>query len=265
MNEQLSEILESRAFLPTVIGVASFGLGIGVGYILGKRVTERKTVIELEQVQEIIRARKDIFGPGFDDGFEDEIKGLQTPDEDITVSIREVPVDKPGVIVRVDANEIEKVMKVDIPTFAPPPDPPVTYSIFTDPIDDWSYEEEEQNRTDTKPYVLHRDEFYAEERGYSQTTLTFYAGDKIMVDQENVPVYNFEDVVGPLLFGHGSGDQNVFHVRNTILEAEFEVLNDHGHYSVEVLGLEDIDDRTALEDKHLKHSGDRVRRFRQDD
>jgi len=265
MNEKLSEILESKAFLPTVVGVAAFGIGAGVGYILGKRVKERRTIIELEQVQEIIRARKDVFGPGFDDGFEEEIKGMVTSDEDTVVTIKEVEVDKPGVVIRVDTSEIEKAIKVDIPTLAPPVNPPITYSIFTDPIDDWSYEDEEQNRTDAKPYVLHRDEFYAEERGYSQTTLTYYAGDNIMVDQENVPVYNFEDVVGPLKFGHGSGDPNVFHVRNAHLEAEFEVLHDRGHYSVEVLGLEEIDDKTALEDKHLKHSGDRVRRFRQDD
>jgi hypothetical protein len=261
MNEQLTVLLKSRAFLPTAVGVAAFGMGAGLGYILGKKAREKREVIEFEQIHEIIKARKDIFGEAASDGFEEEIRGLQTSDEDITVTIKETEVDKPGTIIRQEATTIERVSKPEIPKNAPP----VTYSVFTDPIDDWSYDEEELNRTDEKPYVLHRDEFYADERNYSQSTLTYYAGDNIMVDQENVPVYNFDEVVGVLKFGHGSGDPNVFHVRNTHLEAEFEVLHDRGHYSVEVLGLEEIDDKTALEDKHLKHSGDRVRRFRQDD
>ena len=81
-----------------------------------------------------------------------------------------------------------------------------------------------------------------------------------MVDEEEAPIYNHTSIVGPMKFGHGSGDQNTFHVRNHKLKAEYEIIFDPGLYSVEVLGLEIENNQRA---RDLKHSRDR--RFRSDD
>jgi hypothetical protein len=134
-----------------------------------------------------------------------------------------------------------------------PPHPieAVAQSIFAGPSDDWDYEEELKHRTTSAPYVLHRDEFYADEMGYEQTTMTYYKGDNVMANQDDTPVYNHHMVVGPLLFGHGSGDPNVFHVRNDKRKEEYEIIMDDGHFSVEVLGLE----MEHEQEEDLRHAG----------
>ncbi len=105
-----------------------------------------------------------------------------------------------------------------------------------------------------RPNVLHKDEFYGEESGYTQVTLTYYAGDQILCDEDDSPVYNHELITGPLLFGHGSNDPNVVHIRNDKRKAEYEILFDPGLYSVDILGLE-IENNTRVQD--LKHSQNR--------
>ncbi len=117
-----------------------------------------------------------------------------------------------------------------------------------------------QKRSDKQPYVLHKDEFFADENGYSQITLTYYAGDNILVDESDVPIYNHVDVVGDLLFGHGSGDPKTVYIRNDKQHAEYEVLHDEGLYSQEVLGLE-IENNLRVQE--IKHSHNR--KFRLDE
>jgi hypothetical protein len=103
---------------------------------------------------------------------------------------------------------------------------------------DWDYEIEKENRTMDKPYILHQDEYFSKETEYSQSTLTYYSGDDILVDEQEVPIYNYKAVVGELNFGHGSDDPNVVYVRNDKLSGEYEVIKDSGLYEIEVLGNE---------------------------
>lgn len=138
-------------------------------------------------------------------------------------------------------------------------DEPQRQSIFNSEGDTWDQDAEEVLRSTAGPHVIHKDEFWREERGYSQTTLTYYVGDDILVDQEDVPVYNHLETTGELKFGHGSGDQNVVYVRNDSLKAEYEIIRDRGSYEVVVLGLQAEED---LERTTLKHS---LTRFRPDD
>ena len=272
MDERIEKVVSSPIFVPIVVGILAFSAGVVGGYHVGRRGKfhfRRQKPLELppEVAQAIAESRairegllrKRALDPDRDrseefnsrEEFEREIEGLVTPDEDITVSIRPVPS---------DGNEDTIIVQI-----APEEDPPVPHTIFAGNVANWAYEEEMKTRTEDKPYVIHRDEFYGEERDYAQSTLTYYDGDNIMVDEEDVPVYNFEDVVGPLKFGHGTDDPNVFHVRNDRLQAEYEILHDRGHYSVEILGLESADQKDPNEEKHLKHSTDHVRRFRSDD
>jgi len=122
----------------------------------------------------------------------------------------------------------------------------------------WVWETELAGRDEDGFYILHKDEFYRDERDYTQTTLTYYQGDDILVDQESVPVYNYFHIVGDLQFGHGSDSDTVFFVRNCKLKAEYEIVLDDGKYSVEILGL-DAEVETE-EDTGLKHS----RHFREE-
>lgn len=127
-------------------------------------------------------------------------------------------------------------------------------------VDGWDYEEELKKRTPTEPYVIHKDEFFENDLDYSQHTWTFYAGDSIMVSEEDTPVYNYETIVGPVMFGHGSGDPNVFYVRNDSNRSEYEILFEPGLYSTEVLGLEIEENERAADVRHSR----RPRKFREE-
>jgi hypothetical protein len=288
MNEYIEKIVTSPKFVPTVVGIMGLGTGFFFGYKVGKGDITipwgKKKGYSVEELHEIVadrrakraaweaehpeeaaaqrEARKNEFNTRAE--FEEEIAGMVTSDEETIVTIMPVPGEEN-----------------DPPPFAPS-NAPFRPKRDTDPVsplhpsfahgssdtDTWDYDVEVQNRTEDKPYVLHRDEFFAEEnreKGYIQTSLTWYSGDNVMVDEEDVPVYNHETIVGPLLFGHGSDDVNVFYVRNDLRHAEYEVLFDPGAYATEVLGLNPDGPDTIGEEKRLKHSADHVRRFRSED
>jgi hypothetical protein len=116
-----------------------------------------------------------------------------------------------------------------------------------DDDDDWDYDVEVPLRTPDKPYIIHRDEYFDNERDCSQSSLMYYAGDHILCDDHDTPVYDPEKVVGFIRFGHGSKDPNICYVRNETLDAEYEVIQDPGYYQIEILG-------EALAEKDLKHS-----------
>lgn len=139
----------------------------------------------------------------------------------------------------------------------------VSRNIFDNGDDDeWDYDLERQNRHAEEPYILHKDEFDAEEFDFDQVTVTWYETDEILTDDKDVPIYNPHTVVGELRFGHGSGDNNVLYVRNERLKAEYEVLREPGSYEVIVLGgTSDIEDE--FEKSDLRHSKQPLR-FRSD-
>lgn len=125
--------------------------------------------------------------------------------------------------------------------------------------DDWDYEKEKRSRTSTEPYILHKDEFYADEMGYRQLTFVYYDGDDILADEDDKPVYNHFQQVGELRFGHGSGSDKVVYIRSEKRKEEYEIVKEPGLFSKEVLGL-DIENNDRVKGRNLEHS-DAPRRF----
>lgn len=253
MKEQLSKLWNDPRRPSIVIGLVAFNSGVGLGYFLARRRDKivyttvmpnmNDTVLDLAK----IRNRNN----------ETKIEGRSTPSVAVSPepSIKKLPptaiegqrfVDE-ALREKVDKRSLDKII---IPTPDKEDEELVTRSIFVD-TDDWNYEEELKKRSPTQPYVIHKDEFYSEESGYTQSTLTYYAGDDILCDEDSSPIYNHDQVTGPLLFGHGSGDKNVVHIRNDKRKAEYEIVYDSGLYTVEVLGLE-IEENQRVKD--LKHS-----------
>lgn len=241
MNEKISKIVNNPMFVPITVGIASFGTGVGLGYILGRRnryevyeVPQQTNFhIEVDELRDIVPKQEDIE-PSDGEAIEPEFQL-----NDKVKSFVERKIQEAETVEMIDEEVEEEV---------------VDRNVFAGNTDDWDYDKELKNRSSSEPYVLHKDEFYADELGYTQTTLTYYAGDNIMADEEETPVYSFEKVTGPLKFGHGSEDPNVFYVRNDKRKAEYEILFDQGLYSVEVLGLE-IENNARVKD--IKHSDQR--------
>lgn len=222
--------------LPTGIGVASFCVGLGAGYFLRKYVVNKR-VQALVDDQPISAQLKLDF-----ERVEDDIPPIIFPREEVEQSVREHPSNGP--------QDLEL-----IPIRIDEDDEQIVIHIFPDEDDDWNYDEEVKNRGPDNPYIIHRDEYFSNEMEYRQTTITYYEGDQILCDELDTPIYNPEKIVGTLRFGHGSQDPSICYVRNERLEAEYEVLIDHGYYQEEVLGAEI--------GPNIKHSS-RVPKFKRD-
>lgn len=243
----VNHIFQKPWVIPTAVGVAAAGAGFGVGYILGKKA-EHNAMLEriMTQTASYVAARQE------DAEFEedDELEALPQPDEDLideAYSMSEPPEEpdeEPPV--EPEEDEVEPVT--------------VIRNVFEGlPDDQWVYEDELSAREGKEMYVIHHDEFMGNEQDYNQETLTFYAGDDIVADQEDKPIYNYSGLMGDLKFGHGSGDVNVVYIRNDVIRMEWEVLKSEGSFETEVLGLQV---EQEYEEADLKHSGER--RFRPD-
>lgn len=205
-------------------GVFLFAAGLGIGYWLGKRriptivPAEPETKTNVEYI------------------FKDE----------------KVEFTKPTVVLTPEEYEAAQAVNVMVVEDLPQPEPePVTVNVFD--VDGWDYNAEKAKRTQDKPYVIHRDEYYGEEMGYSHTTLTYYQKDDVLVDEANTPINGFENVTGPLLFGHGSGDPRTVYIRTNKFNTEYEILLDDGSFAEEVLGLRAEQGLTRGEIKHSMH------------
>lgn len=139
---------------------------------------------------------------------------------------------------------------------------PIEYSainIFAPSTDGWDEEYEASLRVDGEPHVIALDVFLENENDWTQETLTYYAGDDILADQSDTPIYGHANMMGKLKFGHGSQDRNVVYIRNPSLRREWEILRSDGKFEDEVTGLSM---ENEIESNELKHSYSR--KFRDD-
>lgn len=243
MNEQIERILNHPLRVPIAVGVISFAAGAGAGFFLGRR--------QKYEVHEIPAQMEFTFDSASNSPATVKVETV------ILERSEAVVIDEDALLSQGQAFIEEKLNEVIEERLAPPVTETVRQSIFAENDPDWDYREEVKNRGADLPYVIHKDEFFSNELDSVQSTLSYYAGDNIMADEDDTPVYNYDRVIGPLRFGHGSGDPNVFYVRNHKRGAEYEILFNTGLYSQEVLGLE-IEDNQRVKD--LKHSD--IPRFR---
>lgn len=274
MNEQVMNILSKKWVIPAAVGVTSFGGGAVLGYFLGKRngdVFEVCTCVDDEKVEEVATIVDQLeidwsFGPDQDSEIMTELREYGT-DSMIPSHMRrqaeiydEIPweLDEEAELM-IEEDELEEAIAEQNHLNEITNDgdtTPEVYNVFAGNDSQWNMEDELAIRTADKPYVIHLEEWVADEAGYEQETVTYYAGDDIMANEADVPIYGFEQMMGELKFGHGSKDPSVVYIRNEALEHEWEVIRHNGRFEIEVLG-HDIE--SAYEANELKHS---VQRFR---
>lgn len=138
--------------------------------------------------------------------------------------VSEVPADEPAAT----EEELEAERTVNIFDSPGVPDPSI-----------WAEDKENQ-----RPYIIDHDEFMGGDSDYSQSTLTFFTEDGVLVDEKDMPVADnsrdLDKFVGEdnmMRFGHGSNDPNIVYIRNDVLEAEYEVIKSDRSFSQDVLGL----------------------------
>lgn len=252
MQEHISRILRSPRLAPFGVGLAVGSLGTAVvAYFVAKRHYEGE-VVQYEHpqmsfdldVEDLNRSTEATIARIQEEVDSDEPVYIfdHDPNQEVTVkgkSFVQRLIDK-GMYSVDDAIE-EVHIQVEEHT--------LVSNVFTDDTIDWDYAVELPARSDRAPYILHRDEFFENELDYTQRSLTYYEGDEILCDEEGVPVYNHTNVTGELKFGHGSGDENVFYVRNDRNKAEYEIVRNPGYFSVEVHGYEIENNARAKDNK----------------
>ena len=249
MNEKLKQILEHPAAIPSASAVGGFAVGLGVGLLIARRNLAKNLddiAAEIEaETAELERLTHELYSVS--DEIPENVTIVPKDEEHIYDGSDESEVTLNGEVIELPVEDVPEGQVVNEVAAKP-----ALSKIFSGATEsDWSYEEEFNKRDGEAIYILHRDEFFAEETGWSQTTLTWYDGDSVLCDERNEPVRKHEEVVGEdLRFGHGSGDANVAYIRNENIEAEYEVIFDPGSYSVEVMG-QDVEDSYAEGD--LKH------------
>lgn len=227
--------------IPSGIGVGSFGVGLGLGYLWAKHNAE-KVVYEYETVTEReVEPGNEQLAIDFDEKINKAFDELRELRETVLAKAGESVIDDD------EEDDDEEVERVEV-------------NVFPNEDTSWNWDDETRSRDSEKPYVIHREEYFSSETDHRQSSLTWYEGDDILVDEHDVPIYNAAHVVGEMKFGHGSGDANVVYIRNETLDAEYEILRHTGHYQIEVLGAQ-IEHEYEDADDDLAHS---VRRFRSD-
>lgn len=118
-------------------------------------------------------------------------------------------------------------------------------------------------RPTDRPYAIPQDEYFANETGYKQNTLEYFAVDNLVCDEDQVLVYNFAEILGDMEFGHLSGDENIVYIRNPKLKGEYEVVRrEDESYQEVAMGLRmEEEQEQAIIESELRHSN-RVPKFR---
>jgi hypothetical protein len=243
--EFVAENLEDAAKVTRQLNTPAIGLGIGglvvgvaVGFYFGRRWNKEKIRAEaFEKSQEEIEKIREFYQekagsvkiveekPSLDDVVEE--KGYGGPPMVVERPTRPpVPVQEPTIFPKRD--------------YARPGIAKRHVDREKDKNEGWDYGDELTKRTDDRPYIIHQDEFAQREEGYETETLTYYAVDGILTDEQEQPVDNPDELVGLDNlgnFGHGADDYHVVYVRNDRLENDYEICLLAASYAETVQGL----------------------------
>lgn len=271
-KEQLKMVMRTKKFAVAVASATSLAAGFTAGHFWTKKLLAdeyaRLAQEEIETAKEYYQVRNKT-GEYSDPSEVAKKRGYSDdPVEDVTVqensesSMSPAPAQlKPGEDMeafeqRIIDEAAEHVRKLKYHTASPEDISPkdqekvevaesIKKNIFdnTSPVEDdedeFDIEFESSNRVADRPYILSHDEFFENEKDYSQNSLTYFEGDDVLTDEQDTPIRDVHGTIGAdnLRFGYGSKDKNIVYIRNDRLSADFEVCRSFGTFTEEVLGF----------------------------
>lgn len=227
---------------PLLTVTAASLISCGVGVALGYKIAEQKLAQHYdERLRDEIAASTEYF-----EHTSRHAKRYSTPEEAAAVLI------KPGTILKEEAHSplpaeesperiaYHKIAGAYVGTEEEegPDDRDVLPIMFPEAANPTS----EQNIHTSVPYLIDQETFLRNDGEWQQSTLTWYVVDGVLADDRDKMIEDVDETVGKtnlLLFGQGSSDSNIVHIRNPRLNLEFEVLRDEGSYREKVLGIEE--------------------------
>jgi len=232
--------INKNVLIPVGASVASLAAGVGVGWLLAKRKFvkhyEAQIAAEIEAAREVynrVTKKAQYATP-------QEAAAALHPDENI---LTEIPKGKTlGTVIR-NYQGINPALDVTGDVAIINGRDPHEVSIFDESNSDLKLPEDFtvedlEARTEDEPYIITVDEFGDAEPGYGNVTVTFFEGDGVLVDDQETPIRDFDDMIGEKNlehFGQWSGDRNVVYIRNERLATNFEVLRSKQSYVEGVL------------------------------
>lgn len=256
MDEKVQKFLQHPATISTFVGVVALaGGGVG-GFFLGRKIG-RQQMIDMHNKAEEEKARRVVDKNQHTFEFPPQPDKLVIDADDIpeleqirTEALRDVNIEKDGVIVRDIVRDVPDGQDATVPTDLPIDDAAEAelatghngYDValsFAESGEGWDLEAEMDQRRADLPYIIHSDEFISSDFDFPQQSLTYYEGDGILADENGQVVHNPGHFLGELRWGHGTTDPNAVYIRNERRKVEYEVMRHTGSYEHEVLGLED--------------------------
>jgi len=252
VTEEVASNLEevasaTRAIDTRVVGSLLVGLGIGlaVGFYIGYRWNREKLRMEaFKDSQEEVEKIREAYAsshrttsvptekPTIEEVIEE--RGYQVVEEESSVT----PLTRPGS--KKSSKKSGRPTKPPVVVKEPTIHIPTPGSVETPPVWDYAAQIAWREANEGVPYVIHQDEYAQSETGYSKVAFTYYAGDDVLVGEDERPIPHADIIVGQtnLKFGLGTDDPDVVFVRNETMEMEMEICRTHLSYEQEVLGLE---------------------------
>jgi hypothetical protein len=211
------------------IGVIGGAIGAAVAHFVTKKVL--KTKYDKIAAEEIAQA-KEFYGTLYK-----KEKGFETPEDAVNTLIPRPTVKAAadsllryqGAVEAEDTEEetVDEKDEVAVNVFLQNREPDVDV--------------ETEDRNPDRPYVISEREFMENEDNFRQMTLTYYAGDDVLVDEADKDIPYPDPVIGDhnlQRFGDGTDDANTVFIRNERLSTDYEVVRSDGKYAHEVLGLQ---------------------------
>jgi hypothetical protein len=245
--EQVAENFEEAAVVVRHINaqkvaysLGGAAVGVAIGFFIGYRLNRAKiraeafkqSEEEVDKIREMYRDSARIVRekPELDDVVEE--RGYIVTDEVVERPTRPpVPVDD------IPPGPTQERIQYGAP---PPKVPTIKLETGKSKNTGWEFDEEIATRSTERPYIIHQDEYQANESGYKQEVLTWYAGDEVLTDEQEQPITNADELVDlnhMSRFGHGTDDFNVLFVRNDSISTEYEICRMPTSYEEEIAGL----------------------------
>lgn len=208
--------------LCSVIFITGSAIGAAVSWLVTKNAYQKKNQEDVESVREFYKKKEKDLVAELQKKYGFKIEEDKKEEPDIS---KDDPAAQPMSMVgsRVDYTKFYK-------------------DLSSDPPDDILAETPKPNLPpEAIPYVISPEDFGDDD--YEPLTLTYYA-DGVLVDEDDEPVENLDDVVGKeSLKRFGEFEADTVFVRNERLKCDYEVLRDNHRYA------DIIDDDPFLKDR----------------
>lgn len=251
-KETVKFVVSTKRFAVVLASVLSAASGTAVGYLVAKNRLERHySDLASEEIQEakLFYSKQNKRGEFSDlsalaEKYE-EVPEMSEEDAKLMGELKDALVEvgytSDDMAVEINPEEVLDVKQS------------IEKNIFdsSNPTDNdggFSLDDELDKKAKGLPYILEAEEFFENESEYSQSALTYFEGDDVLVDERDTPIDNVKRAIGEdnLKFGCGSKDVNVVYIRNDRLNAEYEVTRSFGKFSVEVMGFIEHSDKSTL-------------------